>query len=84
MTYLKSPLSLIDHIFISPNLARTYGAKDFIIVAADAQTPAFVEKISDHRPVLMRISLRPGEDAPERHAAAAMPPGLAEALAPLA
>jgi hypothetical protein len=83
MTYLKSPLSLIDHIFISPNLARTYGAKDFIIVATDAQTPAYVEKISDHRPVLMRISLRPGEDAQERHAAAAMPPGLAEALAPL-
>jgi hypothetical protein len=82
MTYLKSPRSLIDHIFISPNLARTYGAKDFMIVATDTQTPTYVEKVSDHRPILVRLSLRPGEvaDVPP---VAALPPGLAEALAPL-
>ena len=82
MTYLKSPRSLIDHIFISPNLARTYGAKDFLVVATDTQTPAYVEKVSDHRPILVRLSLRPGAVA-EPPPAAALPTGLAEALAPL-
>jgi hypothetical protein len=82
MTYLKSPRSLIDHIFISPNLARTYGAKDFVIVATDTRTPAYVEKVSDHRPILVRLSLRPGEVV-EPLPVAALPPGLAEALAPL-
>jgi hypothetical protein len=82
MTYLKSPRSLIDHIFISPNLARTYGAKDFLIVATDSQTPAYVEKVSDHRPILVRLSLRPDEIA-ATSPRAALPPGLADALAPL-
>jgi endonuclease/exonuclease/phosphatase (EEP) superfamily protein YafD len=82
MTYLKSPRSLIDHLFVSPNLALTHGAKDFIMVATDTQTPAYVEKVSDHRPILVRLSLRPGEVV-EPPPAAALPPGLAEALAPL-
>jgi V8-like Glu-specific endopeptidase len=82
MTYLKSPRSLIDHIFISPNLARTYGAKDFFIVAADTKTPQYIQKVSDHRPVLMRLSLKPGEDGERKNVAApALPPGLSEALA---
>lgn len=58
-TYLKRPyLSLIDHIFLSPNLATQFGVDDFFIVAADHPDPRdFIRNISDHRPVLMRMSL---------------------------
>jgi len=82
MTYLKSPRSLIDHIFISPNLAKTYGAKDYFIVAADSETPDYIKKISDHRPVLLRLGLSPRSEA--ESGAAGLPTGLAEALLPLA
>ncbi|MBI5368961.1 MAG: trypsin-like peptidase domain-containing protein [Planctomycetes bacterium] len=57
-SYIKSPKSLIDHIFLSPNLARSYGATDYFIVARDKEVPGFVKEISDHRPVLIRLSLR--------------------------
>ncbi|WP_145418512.1 trypsin-like peptidase domain-containing protein [Planctomycetes bacterium K23_9] len=62
-TYLKRPyLSLIDHIFLSPNLASQFGNDDFFIVAADHADPRdFVREISDHRPVLMRLSLARNE-----------------------
>ncbi len=58
ITYLKSRhASLIDHIYISPNLAKTTGPEDFFIVAAERQIPDFVSALSDHRPVLLRIPL---------------------------
>lgn len=56
-TYIKSPFrSLIDHIFLSPNLAKLADEDDFFIVARDKEIPHFTE-ISDHRPVLVRLSL---------------------------
>lgn len=57
-TYLKSPYrSLIDNVFLSPNLARTYGAEEFMIVARDREIGDFVKTISDHRPVMIRLTL---------------------------
>lgn len=48
---------MIDHIFLSPNLAQTYGADDYFIVAADKDPPDYLLALSDHRPVLVRLSL---------------------------
>lgn len=59
-SYIKGPQSLIDHIFLSPNLATRFGAKDYIIVAAERSFPDYVEDISDHRPVLFRMSMNGG------------------------
>ena len=79
ITYLKGRFkSQIDHIYLSPNMARQYGPKDFYIVAADHSIPDYVSKISDHRPVLARLSLgaaprRSGRPAP-------LPKGLQSAL----
>jgi DNA/RNA endonuclease G (NUC1)/V8-like Glu-specific endopeptidase len=56
-SYIKSPKSLIDHIFLSPNLAERYGARDYFIVAVDKTFPKYVRDVSDHRPVLVRLSL---------------------------
>jgi endonuclease/exonuclease/phosphatase family metal-dependent hydrolase len=65
ITYIKGRFkSEIDHIYLSPNMARQYGPKDFYIVAADHSIPDYVSKISDHRPVLARLSLGRGEAAP--------------------
>jgi DNA/RNA endonuclease G (NUC1)/V8-like Glu-specific endopeptidase/endonuclease/exonuclease/phosphatase family metal-dependent hydrolase len=56
-TYLKSPhKSLIDHIFVSPNLSEKYGEDDFFIVAADQTFPEFLSRLSDHRPIVLRMS----------------------------
>jgi DNA/RNA endonuclease G (NUC1)/V8-like Glu-specific endopeptidase/endonuclease/exonuclease/phosphatase family metal-dependent hydrolase len=57
-SYIKGPKSLIDHIFLSPNLAERYGAKDYFIVAVDKTFPNYVNEVSDHRPVLVRLSLK--------------------------
>jgi len=56
-SYIKGPRSLIDHIFISPNLASRYGADDYFVVAAERTFPDYVRDISDHRPVVFRVSL---------------------------
>ena len=56
-SYVKAPNSLIDHIFLSPNLAELHGAKDFFIVAHDKEAPDYLTALSDHRPVLVRLSL---------------------------
>src|SRR5262249_17238766 len=56
-SYVKGPRSLIDHIFLSPNLAQRFGATDYFIVAADRTFPHYVQEISDHRPVLIRLNL---------------------------
>jgi V8-like Glu-specific endopeptidase/endonuclease/exonuclease/phosphatase family metal-dependent hydrolase len=57
-SYIKSRYkSLIDHIFLSPNLAYSYGSDDYFIVARDRTLPNFIENVSDHRPVLIRLSL---------------------------
>ena len=69
-------LSLIDHIFLSPNLARTYGAQDYFVVAADRTIPSYVARVSDHRPVLVRLSLREAHE----EAAARLPRSLADEM----
>ena len=56
-TYLKFHKSLIDHIFLSENLAEKHGPDSFFVVAADKEIPGFVRDVSDHRPVLLRMSL---------------------------
>lgn len=57
MSYLKSPRSLIDHIFLSPNLAKHAGPDGFFIVAKEKSVDGYVNKLSDHRPVLIRLAL---------------------------
>jgi endonuclease/exonuclease/phosphatase family metal-dependent hydrolase len=79
MSYIKRPKSLIDHIFLSQNLSRTYGARDYFIVAADRTFPSYVTKVSDHRPVLVRLSLRPTVE----EAASQVPASLAEEMSRL-
>ena len=57
MTYIKGKYkSLIDHIFISPNLVETTNS-EFIIVANEKVIPDYLS-ISDHRPVLIGLSLK--------------------------
>jgi N-acetylmuramoyl-L-alanine amidase len=59
-TYLKSPKSLIDNIFLSPNLHSTAGNTDYFIVAKEQSMDKFVKRVSDHRPVVLRVSLANG------------------------
>ncbi len=68
-SYIKGPRSVIDHIFISPNLAEQYGANDYFIVAAEHEFPHYVRDISDHRPVIFRMSLGSPEATPAAPAA---------------
>ncbi|MBI5248588.1 MAG: trypsin-like peptidase domain-containing protein [Desulfomonile tiedjei] len=64
-SYLKRPKSLIDHIFLSANLAKTYDSADFFIVAKEKTIPDYLKKFSDHRPVLARLSLATLTTKPE-------------------
>lgn len=81
ITYLKSPLkSMIDHVYVSPNLAKRYGSEDFFVVAADKDYPDYIKEISDHRPVVTRLSLAKAAAAP---AELALPEGLKAALSDL-
>jgi len=58
-SYIKGPKSLIDHVFLSPNLLADTTA-DFFVVAVDKTLPGYVANVSDHRPVLVRLSLGDG------------------------
>jgi endonuclease/exonuclease/phosphatase family metal-dependent hydrolase len=58
VTYIKSPYaSLIDTVFLSSNLRKQADDDAFSIVAADKVIDGFTRKISDHRPIAMRLSL---------------------------
>ena len=57
-SYVKSPRSLIDHIFLSPNLVRRTEGDAYFIVAKDKSVDNYAAKLSDHRPVLVRLALR--------------------------
>ena len=57
ITYLARPKSLIDTIFISPNMRHRVGDEDFLIIARDEVDSGFIKQVSDHRPVMVRISL---------------------------
>ncbi|MGE3541788.1 MAG: DUF2272 domain-containing protein [Candidatus Tectimicrobiota bacterium] len=65
-SYVKAPCSLIDHIFLSPNLVRHTDGDAYFIVAKDKTIDNYARKLSDHRPVLVRLSLgeRPSEPPP--------------------
>lgn len=64
ITYVKSPFkSLIDHIFVSRNLAAE-AEDDFVIVALDHSIDRFLE-VSDHRPILIRLTGSPQGTASE-------------------
>lgn len=60
LTYLKSPRSLIDHVFLSPNMSRLYGPQDFFILAKEKSQVDYLKRFSDHRPVLLRLSAAAG------------------------
>ncbi|MEA3012162.1 MAG: endonuclease mitochondrial [Sphingomonadales bacterium] len=80
ITYLKGRhRSMIDHVYISPNLAKRYGSDDFFVVAADRDLPDYIKEISDHRPVVTRLSLKDAQDV----AAVDLPSSLRDALAAL-
>lgn len=55
-SYIKSPKSAIDNIFLSPGMRQTVGKIDYFIVAKDRTMPDYLA-ISDHRPVAVRLSL---------------------------
>lgn len=55
-SYIKSPRSAIDNIFLSPSMRQTVGKVDYFIVAKDRSMPNYLA-ISDHRPVAVRLSL---------------------------
>lgn len=57
-SYLKRPKSLIDHVFLSHNLGKTVGDDNYFIVAKDRTFPDYVQRVSNHRPVLVRINLK--------------------------
>jgi hypothetical protein len=81
ITYVKGRYkSLIDHIYLSPNMARQYGPRDFYIVAADRSIPDYVSRISDHRPVLARLSVGRPDAPPARDAKRDIPPALLREL----
>lgn len=66
ITYVKAPFkSLIDHIFVSPNLVPD--DRDFAIVALDRTIDRFLD-VSDHRPILIRLSATGRTPAPESSA----------------
>src|SRR5207248_6733731 len=44
-SYIKGPRSLIDHIFLSPNLADRFGPQGYFIVAAEKVFPDYVADI---------------------------------------
>jgi hypothetical protein len=56
-TYLKSPRSAIDNVFLSPGMRQSVGSVDYFIVAKDRSMSDFVDRVSDHRPIAMRLSL---------------------------
>lgn len=70
ITYVKAPFkSLIDHVFVSKNMVP--GDDDFMIVALDRNIERFLE-VSDHRPILMRLSATGAEPSGEASGASAL------------
>ena len=56
--------SQIDHIFLSPNMAHNHATcddADFFTFAEDKEYSDFANRLSDHRPVVARLSLKVAE-----------------------
>ena len=80
-TYLKNPhLSMIDHVYVSPYLIKHYGPASFFTVATDKTYPSYIKEVSDHRPIVTRLSLR---KANKEEAMASLPESLQAALGAL-
>jgi hypothetical protein len=71
---------MIDHVYVSPYLARHYGTPSFFTVAADKSFPNYIKEVSDHRPIVTRLSLR---KASRQEAIASLPESLQAALGAL-
>jgi predicted extracellular nuclease len=69
ISYIKGPKSLIDHIYLSPNLAAQFDkdkfSEKFTIISAEKEIPDYVKTISDHRPIMLRIHIEDGGDFEE-------------------
>ncbi|MBK8176305.1 MAG: trypsin-like peptidase domain-containing protein [Rhodospirillales bacterium] len=74
ISYIKSPSSLIDTIFLSSNLKRSFGADDFFITV-ERSIPTYITRLSVRPPLLVRLSL-----ADRLPKASKLPPSLASAL----
>lgn len=72
--------SVIDHVYVSPTMTAHYGAPGFFIVAADKGFPPYIKDISDNRPIVTRLALRPLTRA---ETIAGLPAGLQAALGEL-
>ena len=67
--------SLIDHVFLSPNMVHNDASgddADFFILANDKEYSDFLNRISDHRPVVARLSLNVAEYNAADNAVAAL------------
>lgn len=77
ISYIKGPKSLIDHIYLSPNLAERFGDADFsklfTVVSAEQEIPDYVKTISDHRPVMLRMHIGDAGDDLEESVHAVSP-----------
>ncbi len=70
-SYLKRPYrSLIDHIYLSPNLTDRTDEDDFMILARERDTTrdgnpnSNYLNISDHRPIMIRLNIGSGTETP--------------------
>lgn len=65
ITYIKSPDSAVDNVFLSPGMQPNAGSADYFIVARNRSMSKFIDNISDRRPIALRLSLsRTGRTAP--------------------
>jgi hypothetical protein len=66
ISYIKGPKSLIDHIYLSPNLASRFGEGEFktkfTIISAEKEIPKYTATISDHRPIMLRLHIGTDEE----------------------
>jgi V8-like Glu-specific endopeptidase len=65
LSYLKSPDSLIDQVFLSPNLSRLHGPQDGFILLKEKSQVDYLKRFADHCPVLLRLSARSGATEPK-------------------
>ena len=57
-SYLKGRTSLVDNLYLSPNVSSRSGGDDFCMIVTDRSIEKYAQRVSDRLPTLMRISLR--------------------------
>jgi hypothetical protein len=55
-SYIKSPTSAVDSIYLSPDMRQTIGKVDYFIVARDRTMPDYRD-VSDEPPLAVRLTL---------------------------